>query len=490
MGLFSFRKKEKKVATEAVEPKFIKKDNSSYNELYLQLKGDLENVQKLCMDNGISYDDMLKKAGINKDSIPKNVQEYEDMMSFDCDFLITTFPNFVECVKQEVKLKNEKESVAKSIAEKMSTESIAKSKSLTQSSHSMNKELNDIKIVSNSELGRTLDENLDRVDSLFNSSEVRGYVSSALDDYMAIERQNIAMENQMKKSMENAKIEENIQFVIESEKSEKQTRNFVKNCRAYSTPYEYVSVMVSEMARIYKATKDEDYSPTSKLYANKLLLLSSMDELERNKKIFSLLVKKYYMKKAIKKLHKGNFANKYANFLGREYQIGDDPIEIIDKYFTLYQEYKNVELKITTIKNYSSLLNLNISEVADKLNLSAVDSFPKYYDYPGKEELINLLNEMLNVIEVNRRQTKIQKICDDLSEDLNFIENSKLYGGEMEFVSYVMEQLYKIYDVTKNPKFEPDSINCIKAYCTMSEEQLNSLFEKIMSEIDNKNIKR
>lgn len=492
MGLFSFMKKEKKVAAKLTEPsrKFIEKDNLSFNDLYMQFKNELDDIQRICADNDINFDDMLRKSGINKDSIPKNVQEHEDMMSFDFEFLNTTFPNFVERVKKEVKLKNEKVSVAESTAEKMSTESIAESKPLTQSSHITNKKLNDIKIVSSSELGRTLDENLDRVDSLFNSSEVRGYVSSALDDYMAIERQNIAMENQKKKSMENAKIEEAIQFVIESEKSEKQTQNFVKNCRAYSTPYEYVSVIVSEMARIYEATKDEDYSPTSKLYANKLLLLSSMDELERNKKIFSLLVKKYYMKKAIKKLHKGNFANKYANFLGREYQIGDNPIEIIDKYFSLYQEYKNVELKITTIKNHSSLLNLSISEVADKLSLSAVDSFPKYYDYPGKEELINSLNEMLNVIEVNSRQTKIQKICDDLSEDLNFIENSKLYGGEVEFISYVMEQLYKIYDVTKNPKFRPDSINCIKAYCTMSEEQLNSLFEKIMSEIDNKNIKR
>lgn len=487
MGLFSFRKKEKKVTTEVVEPsrKFIKKDNSFDNEVYLQLKNELENVEKLCMDNGINYDDMLKKAGINKDYIPRNVDEYEKIVSSDIDFLFITLPNFVKSVEEEVKLKD-----ARVSSQKLTTGGITKSSTLTKSSYGNDETLKNIKTVSNSELGRTVDENLDRFDSLFNSSEVKEYVSSSLDDYMAIERQNIAMENQRKKSMENAKIEEAIQFVIESEKSEKQNQNFIKNCNAYSTPYEYVSVMVSEMARIYKATKDEDYSPTSNLYANKLLLLSSMQELERNKKIFSLLVKKYYMKNAIKKLHKGNFANKYANFLGREYQIGDNPIEIIDKYFALYQEYKNVELKITTIKNYSSLLNLNISEVADKLNLSAVDSFPKYYDYPDKEELINLLNEMLNVIEVNRRQIKIQKICDDLSEDLNFIENSKLYGGEVEFVSYVIEQLYKIYDVTKNPKFEPDSINCIKAYCTMSEEQLNSLFEKIMSEIDNKNIKR
>ncbi len=484
MGLFSFMKKEKKVVAKSTEPsrKFIEKDNLSFNDLYMKFKNELDDIQRICADNDINFDDMLRKLGINKNSIPKNAQEYVDMMSFDFEFLNTTFPNFVERVKQEVKLKNEKGSEAKSTAEKMSTESIAKSKPLTQSSHSMNKKLNDIKIVSNSELGQTLDGDLDRVASAFNNSELEKTYFDGVSEYMA-------MEAQMKKNAERSKKEEAIQNVLESLKD---NQKFIKNCKAYSTPYEYVSVIASEMDRIYAATKDVNYTPADNMYIINLRGLCSMDELERNKRIFSLLVKKYYSKAAFKakKLHAGNFANKNANFLGREYQIGDDPTEIIDKYFKLYKEYRNIENKITTIKNYSSYLNLSISEVADKLNLSAVDSFEKYYDYSNKEELIDSLDEMISIIEMNRNKAKVEQICKDLKEDLNFVENSKMYGGDFEFASYVIEQLSKIYEVTKDSKFNPNSINCIKVYCTMPEEQLSSLFEQVMSELDNKNIKR
>ena len=83
-----------------------------------------------------------------------------------------------------------------------------------------------------------------------------------------------------------------------------------------------------------------------------------------------------------------------------------------------------------------------------------------------------------------------KKIDKELRTNPTFIENSSSFGSPTKFIAYIMDQITEMYERTQNERLNPNSTRNIKVICTLNEEERNALFEKALSEAENKGIKK
>lgn len=330
-----------------------------------------------------------------------------------------------------------------------------------------------INIVSDTETGKVVDEYLDKMDEAFNDPRLAEYSKDATAKYNAMA---------LKTKKDEAFIK-----VLELAKNKP---TFIQNCSDYPRPYTYIIAIADELDRIYSKTKDERFNPLSDSY-EMILYNYCVKTLEiRNIDIFSMLVKPLTNHRQKSGLHYGNFLNKYARFIGKEYQLGDDPTVTGKKYFEVYKQYQKYEYKLSKIKSACREMRIRTPELFNEHGLSYADSFEEYYNNEDKGILMDSLDTIISEIGRLSRENTTKKVCEALIENPNFIRNSEIYGGSIEYVTHVTEQLSSIYEATQNSRFNPNSINCLKVYCTLPEEERNALFEKALSETENKGIKK
>ena len=76
----------------------------------------------------------------------------------------------------------------------------------------------------------------------------------------------------------------------------------------------------------------------------------------------------------------------------------------------------------------------------------------------------------------------IEEISEELKAHPVFIENANLYGGPIAFITNLIEELTTMYESTKNPKLDPNNKYYVKALCRTSEEERESIFERLTTE--------
>lgn len=330
-----------------------------------------------------------------------------------------------------------------------------------------------INIVSDTELGKEVDEFLDTSLEAYNDSRLSVLSNDSLNEYQAIESQT--------------KREAAIQYVLEKNKN---NQEFLKNCQNYPTPYSYVDAIVTEMERIYSKTKSPNYDLTNPSFQEILSSKCTKDEKERNIDFYTQLVKSQANPRQKNNLHFGNFLNRYAKFIGREYQINTDPLELGKKYFEVFKNYKPYEESLDALKNECRKYRINYNEIFSEYGIVYANSFKEYYDCENRELLESSLATIIPIINQIKKVKIMEQIAEELRTNPTFIENSSSFGSPTKFIAYIMDQITEMYERTQNERLSPNSTRNIKVICTLNEEERNALFEKALSEAENKGIKK
>ena len=105
-------------------------------------------------------------------------------------------------------------------------------------------------------------------------------------------------------------------------------------------------------------------------------------------------------------LHFGNFLNRYAKFIGREYQINTDPLELGKKYFEVFKNYKPYEESLDALKNECRKYRINYNEIFSEYGIVYANSFKEYYDCENRELLESSLATIIPII----NQIKIYRL--------------------------------------------------------------------------------
>lgn len=322
-----------------------------------------------------------------------------------------------------------------------------------------------INIISDTEIGQAVDEYLEKANEAYSDPRLNEHATNELTEYNSIEGQH--------------KKDDAFKYVLDNCQNDPE---FIKNCSNYPNPYSYISAIADELDRVYSKTKDERFSYLSDTYKTTLYVYCKKNEVERNIEIFTMLVKDLKNNRQKTKLHKGNFLNQYAHLIGKDYQLGTDPMTIGNKYFEVYKDYLIYEHQLLKIIKECKEFKINYHEIFDGYGIVYASNFNDYYNYENKEILESSLQTVTPIINQLIKLKMIEEISEELKEHPVFIENANLYGGPIAFITNLIEELTTMYESTKNPKLDPNNKYYVKALCRTSEEERESIFERLTTE--------